>query len=94
MSDYYDAATPREYYVALQRRINDGSIWHFEGAAGRGAMDAIEAGLCVLGKQPCRDYYGNRIPSRYEVKRGTKGSAAYARERQGARWQHMIVRVK
>ena len=94
MSDYYDAATPREYYVALQRRINDGSIWNFEGAAGRGAMDAIEAGLCVLGKQPHRDYYGNRIPSRYEVKRGTKGSVAYARQRQGDRWQRMIVRVK
>lgn len=94
MSDYYDAATPREYHVALQRRINDGSIWLFEGSAGRAAMAAIEAGRCVLGKEPHRDYYGNRIPSRYEVVRGTKGSAAYARDRQGDHWQRMIVRVK
>lgn len=81
MSDYYDATNERDYYVALQRRINDGSIWLFEGSAGRGAMAAIENGHCVLGREPHRDYYGNRIPSRTEVKKGTKGSNAYARAR-------------
>lgn len=93
MSDYYDATNERDYYRALQRRINDGSIWHFEGSAGRAAMDAIESGLCILGKQPCRDYYGNRIPSRYEVKAGTKGSAAYARRIQGDTWVRSITRI-
>ena len=93
MSDYYDATNERDYYRALQRRINDGSIWSFEGSAGRAAMDAIESGLCVLGKEPRRDYYGSRIPSRYEVKTGTKGSAAYARRIQGDAWVRSIVRI-
>lgn len=93
MTEFYEAESKEDYYDALQRRINDGSIWSLEGSAGRAAMDAITSGLCVLGKQPCRDYWGNRIPSRYEVKRGTKGSAAYARELQGARWTHRITRI-
>ena len=80
MKDFYDADNDVEYFTALQSRINDGSIWHFEGSAGRAAYNAIESGCCVLGRQGFRDYYGNYIPSRFEVKKGTKGSALYARE--------------
>ena len=31
----------------------------------------------MLGETSCRDYYGNYVPSRYEVKAGTKGSKEY-----------------
>jgi hypothetical protein len=41
-------------------------------------MAAIEAGECMLGEQGHRDYWGNRVPSRYEVEPGTKGSVEYA----------------
>lgn len=75
MKDYYEEdLTEEDYYAALQRRIDDGSIWRFEGSAGRAAMDALRAGACMLGEVSHRDYYGNRIPSRYEVKDGTTGS--------------------
>ena len=94
MTDFYDATTERDYYYALQRRINNGSIWKLEGSAGRAAMHAIEEGFCLLGKSPCRDYWGNIVPSRYAVKKGTKGSAAYVREQMGRRWAHGIVRVQ
>ena len=57
-----------------QELINSGDIWHFEGSVGRHAMDLLRAGLCLLPLTPSYDYYGNRIPSRKEVKPGTAGS--------------------
>ena len=41
-------------------------------------MNLIEQGLCVLGKEGHTDYWGNYVPSRYEVEEGTKGSEQYA----------------
>lgn len=63
-----------------QKMINDGSCWKLEGYYGRTAMSLIESGDCILGKVGHRDYYGNYVPSRFEVKSGTKGSIAYARK--------------
>jgi hypothetical protein len=94
MAEWYAAENAHEYYTSLQSRINDGSIWSFEGSAGRAAMDAIDAGYCVLGTKPARDYWGNRIPSRYDVLRGTKGSVAYSRKLQGDSYVRRIVRIK
>jgi hypothetical protein len=71
----------REY----QRLINKGLAWHLEGSIGREAMRQIEAGNCVLGRKGHFDYWGNYVPSRYEVKAGTKGSIQYAVERQKER---------
>ena len=62
----------------LQELINSGLAWKLEGSVGRAAMAAIEAGECVLGTVGHYDYYGNYIPSRYEVQPGTKGSYEYA----------------
>lgn len=72
-----------EQIAGLQSLINSGMAWRLEGSVGRAAMDAIEAGHCVLGEQAHYDYWGNRVPSRYEVEPGTKGSVEYAAERQG-----------
>lgn len=64
--------------IELQDLINSGTAWKLEGAVGRAAMEAIEAGECVLGEEGHKDYWGNYVPSRYEVQPGTKGSAEYA----------------
>lgn len=61
----------------FQRMINDGSVWKLQGSYGRTAMDLIESGQCILGEHGSRDYWGNYIPSRFEVKPGTKGSVEY-----------------
>jgi hypothetical protein len=66
----------------LQELIDSGAAWRLEGGVGRAAMEAIEAGACVLGEVGHRDYWGNYVPSRYEVQPGTKGSIEYALERQ------------
>ena len=58
----------------LQGWINSGVAWKMEGSVGRAAMDAITSGACMLPKQAHFDYYGNRIPSRDELKEGTKGT--------------------
>ena len=64
----------------LQGLIDSGMAWRLEGSVGRAAMAAIEDGVCVLGETGHRDYWGNYIPSRYEVAPGTKGSVEYAEQ--------------
>ena len=78
------------YYANMQQLINGGSAWSFQGSYGRSMMDAITAGRCMLGENSARDYYGNRIPSRHEVKEGTKGSRQYVVDAMGEGWaEHM-----
>lgn len=62
----------------LQEIINSGLAWQLEGSIGRDAMNCIEEGYCILGETGYRDYWGNYVPSRYEVDPGTKGSIEYA----------------
>ena len=62
----------------MQRLINNGSVWKMEGSMGREAMRLLEMGICMLPKKSFTDYYGNRIPSRDELKGCTKGTYANA----------------
>lgn len=71
-------ADEAEVIAAYQDMIDSGQAWLMEGSVGRTAMRMIEAGVCVLGEEPHRDYWGNRVPSRFEVVPGTKGSVEYA----------------
>lgn len=75
-----EGATPQEHIDALQEAINSGLAWNMEGSVGRAAHDAIENGACVLGTERRKDYYGNVVPSRFDVKPGSKGSIEYARK--------------
>jgi len=59
---------------ALQRGINDGTVWRLSGSAGRSAMAALASGAVMLGPREVRDAYGTPVPSRDQVKPGTKGS--------------------
>ena len=69
--DYEDGEQDQEDTVAMfQDMINDGSVWRLQGSYGRTAMDMIRAGLCVLGEEGHRDYWGNYVPrvgGRYEI---------------------------
>jgi hypothetical protein len=85
MSTFDDVMSVEETgddFAALQRIINAGQ-WGLQGSFGRTMMAAIDAGNCMLGKEAARDYYGNAIPSRTDVKQGTKGSFDYVAERSG-----------
>ena len=59
----------------------------------RAMMDAIDAGRCMLGTSHARDYWGNRIPSRDEVKEGTKGSVEYVRANSGDDWADLMLSI-
>lgn len=72
-ADEYDVIT------SLQALINAGA-WGMEGSMGRAMMGAIESGVCALGRERAQDYYGNVIPSRFDVEPGTKGSAEFVYE--------------
>lgn len=63
-------------YDKLQQLIDTGAAWSMDGAIGRAAMDALNSGACMLPTTSRTDYYGNRIPSRFQVKSGTAGSYA------------------
>lgn len=61
-------------YHKMQEMIDSGLVWRLEGSMGREASRLLEIGACMLPKMPHRDYYGNRIPSRDDLKKGTKGT--------------------
>lgn len=65
----------------MQGMINSGAAWKMNGSYGRAATAMIEAGACALGVVGHRDYWGNYVPGRDEVKPGTKGSVAYCESR-------------
>ena len=85
-----EEATMEEYYLAIQRVINSG-MWGLQGSYGRTMMDAISAGLCLLGHNDARDYYGNHIPSRDQVQAGTKGSYDFVVAERGQDWANMMA---
>ena len=70
-------------HESIQRLINSGMAWMMEGSIGRECMRAIEAGQAMCGVEAKRDYYGNVVPSRYDVKPGTKGSFDYVVDHMG-----------
>mgnify|MGYP003338288889 CR=1 FL=1 len=82
-----------QYFASIQRAINAGTPWQFQGSYGRAMMDAIDAGRCMLGTSHARDYWGNRIPSRDEVKEGTKGSVEYVRANSGDDWADLMLSI-
>ena len=61
-------------FTAAQDGINSGTVWKMEGSAGRYASDLLKSGVCLLPTVRRVDYYGNVVPSRYDVKSGTMGS--------------------
>jgi hypothetical protein len=77
---YDEDASEEEVIAGYQDLINSGMAWKLEGHVGRTAMSLIEQGVCMLGEQGHRDYYGNYVPSRFEVQPGTKGSPEYRKE--------------
>lgn len=88
-----EADTEEEYFVSIQKAINDGNAWKMQGSYGRAMMQAIDDGRCILGRNHARDYWGNRIPARTEVKEGTKGSLSYVRQYSGEEWANLMERI-
>lgn len=84
-----DCESEEDYFLSMQRAINSG-MWGLQGSYGRSMMDAIENGQCMLGLSGCRDYYGNYIPSRFEVQEGSKGSRQYVVDAMGEEWAEML----
>ena len=85
--------TMEQYYLAIQKTINSG-LWSMQGSYGRTMMDAISAGLCMLGQNQASDYYGNTIPSRDDVKPGTKGSYQFVVDERGEEWANLMAEVQ
>lgn len=87
------AESEQDYFDSIQRAINGGVAWRFQGCYGRAMIDAIESGHCMLGRTDTRDYYGNHIPSRSQVKAGTKGSYGYVKKLHGEKYARRMSRL-
>jgi hypothetical protein len=85
-----EAESELDYCLSLQRAIN-GGMWSLQGSYGRAMMEAIEAGQCMLGQRSAVDYWRHRIPSRTEVKKGTKGSRAFVAHTKGEAWARKMA---
>ena len=85
-----EEVTREEYFQSIQRCINSG-MWGMQGSFGRAMMDAIKSGYCMLGTSDASDYWGNHIPSRDQVKPGTKGSYEYVVDRMGQDWADLML---
>jgi len=91
--EFDEEISEADYYESIQRAINSG-MWSLQGSYGRTMMDAIESGHCLLGLKSASDYWGNTIPSRLQVKDGTKGSWEYVKQRNGLVWANKMAGVK
>lgn len=89
-----EAETAEEFYEALQRQINSGQIWLLQGSAGRTAMDAIQNGYVMLGREMRRDYWGNVVPPRHAIKAGEHGSRDFVADVQGEEWAERMEAVE
>lgn len=58
----------------IQNFINSGQAWLMDGKTGRRAMEYLKSGACYLPLKEYYDYWGNHIPSRTKVPKGTSGS--------------------
>ena len=82
-------APENEYFASIQRAINGGS-WGLQGSYGRTMMQAIQNGQCLLGHKAFKDYYGNPIPGRDDVKAGTVGSYDFVAKTMGQEWANLM----
>ena len=79
---YDEEVSEEEVIIGYQALIDSGDAWRLEGHVGRTAMGLIESGQCMLGEEGRRDYYGNYVPSRHEVKAGAVGSKEFVEDAQ------------
>lgn len=86
-------ASNDEYYEAMQRQINGGVIWKLQGSAGRAAMDALKSGNCLCAKAPCKDYYGNTVPSRDMLQPGRFGTEEFVAKINGAEYAARMANI-
>jgi hypothetical protein len=87
-------ASNEEYYKAMQRQINEGVIWKMQGSMGRAAMDALKSGSCMCAKAPCKDYWGNTVPSRDMLQPGSFGTYEFVVERMGQEWADAMAAIE
>ena len=66
-------------YSELQKKIDSGKAWKSLSTAIQGAR-AISIGACMLPKIPCRDVFGEPVPSRGMAYYNEAGSVDYCRE--------------
>jgi hypothetical protein len=65
----------KEYgFDNYQELINSGHAWTLEGSVGRDCDATLVSGACMLPKTSKANAYGGSVPSRDDLKKGTKGT--------------------
>lgn len=66
----------------FQCLIDNGAAWRLQGSYGRIAKQLIDAGHCQFGPIRQTDFYGNTVPSRFDVNRRAPCSATRTDQKQ------------
>lgn len=82
-----------EYFAEIQKAINSGYAWKFQGIYGRTMMDALKSGYCLLGRERASDYYGNIIPSRNDIQEGSFGSYEFVADAMGSDYADLMASI-
>lgn len=61
-------------YDYWQVLVDSGLAWNLEGSVGREAMNLLREGAIMLPKKEYVGFYGNRIPSRDYLVKGSTGT--------------------
>lgn len=59
----------KEERAWFQKKVNDGSIWQFQGSYGRRAQELLNEGEIDYPKKKTHDVYGNPIPTQADIKK-------------------------
>ncbi len=74
--EFLETATEEDIkeVAKYQELITTGAAWRFKGSVGQSAMTLLRSGICELGEKGHRDFWGNYIPSKSEVRPNTMGA--------------------
>ena len=73
-------------FSLLQDLIDSGEAWKIGGDVTKECMDAIETGACFLAYRSHKVNIFTSVPSRYEVKRGERGSVEWSKQYWSDSW--------
>ena len=81
------------WLTGWQQQVNSGHCWCTSGSIGRVANDLLEAGFLLLAPDRTRDWMGQELPAREEVRPGSKGSPLFVQTIMGERYLRWIEAI-
>lgn len=79
--------------IEIQKMINSGLVWKLEGGFGIETTILLQEGKVMLGKKQTKDAYGNTIPSRNDLLKGSIGTKKFVEQKMGKKYADKLSKV-